>query len=166
MRLILVRHADAEPHAPADAARPLTPLGHRQAADLAAALSRVRVAADAVLTSPLARARETAAALAGLLPAGRGVEVYPGLAAGDLAPGVAVFDFVRRFAGTLVLVGHMPDLAELAGRLTGAQATVFGFEKAAAACFVGTPEELRFGAARVEWVITPEWSAAVAATSP
>ena len=60
MRLYLVRHAKAAPGDP-DELRSLTPEGREQARLLAERLAAERP--DAVVTSPLLRARETAAAL-------------------------------------------------------------------------------------------------------
>ena len=61
MRLFLVRHAEAAPGDPDDL-RPLTPGGRDTARELATRLAVEEP--EAVLTSPLLRARETAAAIA------------------------------------------------------------------------------------------------------
>src|SRR5262249_17651312 len=66
MRLFLVRHAEAAPGEPDDL-RPLTPAGRDAAREGAARLAAERP--DAVLSSPLLRARQTAAAYAAA-PAG------------------------------------------------------------------------------------------------
>src|SRR5439155_4236406 len=62
MRLYLVRHAEAAPGTP-DELRTLTPEGREQARQLGERLRGEGVVADAVLCSPLLRARETADAL-------------------------------------------------------------------------------------------------------
>ena len=59
MRLYLVRHAKAEQGEPDDLRR-LTPDGRAAARDLGRRLAAEGVAPDAVLSSPLLRARETA----------------------------------------------------------------------------------------------------------
>ena len=61
MRLYLVRHAEAAPGSP-DELRPLTEAGRRAARELGSRLAS-EGAVDAVVTSPLLRARETAAEL-------------------------------------------------------------------------------------------------------
>jgi len=78
--LILVRHGQVAANARGlllgRADPPLTPAGHDQAAALAAALPRP----DRIVSSPLRRARETAAVLAGRASGtgdGEGVEVDP-----------------------------------------------------------------------------------------
>ena len=59
MQLVIVRHAEAAPGAP-DALRPLTPTGHKHAEALGAELREQGIEPDAVVSSPLVRARETA----------------------------------------------------------------------------------------------------------
>ena len=108
-RLILVRHAEAAPGSP-DESRALTPTGYEQARSLGERLRAEGLEPDAILSSPLLRARQTAAEL------GLGE-----VAADDrLAPG-ATADGVREAAdarGELVLVvGHQPDCSEIAAAL-------------------------------------------------
>ena len=62
VRLVLVRHAEAAPGEP-DELRPLTPNGRESARALGEQLAADDVRPDAVLTSPLLRARETGAEL-------------------------------------------------------------------------------------------------------
>jgi phosphohistidine phosphatase len=108
VRLILVRHAEAAPGEP-DELRPLTSRGRAQARELAGRLPRP----DAVLTSPLRRARETAA----LLASPHGLEPDPD---GRLAPGASDAEVLEAIAGrgeTVVVVGHQPDCGIVASRL-------------------------------------------------
>ena len=112
MRLILVRHAKAAPGYP-DASRPLTPEGREAAAALA---EQLRAASpDAVISSPLLRARETAAPIA----AAAGVELEVDA---RLVPGATADDVRAAVAGrgeTVVTVGHQPDCSEIVFELTG-----------------------------------------------
>src|SRR5262249_57698744 len=62
MKVMPVRHAEAAPGDP-DELRTLTPAGHEQARRLGERLRADGLEPDAVLTSPLLRARETAADL-------------------------------------------------------------------------------------------------------
>ena len=120
MRLYLVRHAEAAPGEPDDL-RPLTPAGHEAARALGARLAAEGVLVDAVLTSPLLRARETGAELGRTL----GVEPEPDE---RLAPGATVDDVREAVAGrgeTVVVVGHQPDCGELVAELTGGPAPPF-----------------------------------------
>jgi phosphohistidine phosphatase len=112
MRLFLVRHADALPGEP-DELRPLSPDGREAARNLGQRLARDGVRPDAILTSPLLRARETGDALAAAL----GCETEPHDA---LAPG-ATADRVRLAIAdrgdTVVVVGHQPDCGQIAAEL-------------------------------------------------
>ena len=101
MRLYLVRHAEAAPGEP-DELRTLTPNGREQARQLGERLRRDGVEPDAILSSPLLRARETGAAL-GLGPTEPDER---------LAPGATVDDVRAAIAGrgeTVLVVGHQPD---------------------------------------------------------
>jgi phosphohistidine phosphatase SixA len=120
LRLYLVRHAEAAPGEPDDL-RPLTAAGHEAARALGARLAAEGVVVDAVLTSPLLRARETGAELGRAL----GVEPEPDE---RLAPGATVDDVrdvVVGRGGAVVVVGHQPDCGELVAELTGDPARPF-----------------------------------------
>jgi phosphohistidine phosphatase SixA len=112
MRLFLVRHAEAAPGEP-DELRPLTPAGRAVARDLGERLASERL--DAVVSSPLLRARETAeqiARAAGLTPE----------ADERLAPGATAEDLKAVIEGrgdTVVAVGHQPDCSALLLVLSG-----------------------------------------------
>jgi phosphohistidine phosphatase len=109
MRLLIVRHAEAAPGTP-DELRRLTPSGREQARELGARLRREGLVPDAVLSSPLVRARETARALA------------LGEPESDerLAPGATAEDVRAAVAGrgeTVLVVGHQPDCGQVAAAL-------------------------------------------------
>ena len=112
--MFLVRHAEAAPGEP-DELRRLTPRGRDQARGLGRRLARDGVRADAVLSSPLLRARETAEAIA--------KEVGANSEADDrLGPGCtaeALRDAVRERGETVVTVGHQPDCGRIAAALMG-----------------------------------------------
>jgi len=121
VQLYLVRHAKAASGDP-DELRRLTPEGRAAARKLGRRLASEGVRPDAVLTSPLLRARETAAELA--KPAG--LEPEPDE---RLAPGASAED-VRAAAGerggrTVVVVGHQPDCGRIAAALTGGPEPAF-----------------------------------------
>jgi phosphohistidine phosphatase len=112
VRIFLVRHAEAAPGEP-DALRPLTPAGQSAARELAAQLASEKL--DAVLSSPLLRARQTADQIAHA--ADLTVEVDE-----RLAPGATVDDVREAVSGrgeTVVTVGHQPDCSEIYLDLTG-----------------------------------------------
>jgi phosphohistidine phosphatase len=111
MRLVLVRHAEAAPGDP-DELRTLTQAGHEQARELGERLRAEGIEPDAVLTSPLLRARETAAALGFGEP-----QALDELAPGATAEGVraAIVDHGH----TVVVVGHQPDCSRITAALRG-----------------------------------------------
>jgi phosphohistidine phosphatase SixA len=112
MRLFLVRHAEAAPGEP-DELRPLTPAGRAVARDLGERLATEHV--DAVVSSPLLRARETAEQIA------RAVGLTPE-ADERLAPGASAEDLKAAIADrgdTVVAVGHQPDCSAIVLVLSG-----------------------------------------------
>ena len=111
MRLVIVRHAEAAPGDP-DELRSLTPEGREQARAVARELRERGIDADAVLTSPLLRARETAAEL------GLGEPEIED----KLAPGATPEDVRDAASGrgeTVIVVGHQPDCSEAVLALAG-----------------------------------------------
>jgi len=120
VQLYLVRHAEAVDGEP-DELRPLTAEGRRAARTLGERLAADGIQPDAILTSPLLRARETGAELARLV----GVEPEPDE---RLAPG-ATAESVRAAASergeTIVVIGHQPDCGRVAAELTGGPEPAF-----------------------------------------
>jgi phosphohistidine phosphatase len=103
MQVYLVRHAEAASGEP-DELRSLTPAGREVARALGEQLAADGVRPDAILTSPLLRARETGAAV------------------GRLAPGATADDLRAVVAGRgeiVVVVGHQPDCGQIYAALTG-----------------------------------------------
>jgi phosphohistidine phosphatase len=116
MKLLLIRHAEAAPGQP-DALRPLTAAGRQAARALGERLERL----DAVVTSPLLRARETGAELARVTGA-------PALADERLAPGAdagAVLEAVSGRGEIVAVVAHQPDCSSIAAALTGGPEPAF-----------------------------------------
>jgi phosphohistidine phosphatase SixA len=112
MRIYLVRHAEAAPGEP-DELRPLTAAGEAAARALGETLAGEGL--DAVVTSPLLRARQTGDAIA----AAAGVSAHP---SDLLAPGAAAEDVRAAVAGrgeAVVVVGHQPDCSQIAAALAG-----------------------------------------------
>jgi len=110
--VILVRHAQAASGQP-DELRPLTSSG-RQAARMLGTLLAER-APQAVVSSPLLRARETADALA----AAAGVEARVDERLAPGATGESLRAAVAGLGETIVAVGHQPDCSEIVLELTG-----------------------------------------------
>jgi phosphohistidine phosphatase len=110
MPLVLVRHAESAPGSP-DQLRTLTDEGRAQARALGERLRGEGIRPDAVLSSPLLRALQTAELLGFGEP-----EADERLAPGMTAEMVRAI--VAERGGTVVVVGHQPDCSRIAGALT------------------------------------------------
>ncbi len=122
MEIILIRHAKAEardPNSwPDDDQRPLTAEGRAEQRAASRAMKKMGVKFDFLLTSPLLRARETA----DLVAKGYRWTEAPQVVE-ELGHGYAVGAIVKLLAkfpptAAVAMVGHEPDLSDLAGALT------------------------------------------------
>jgi phosphohistidine phosphatase len=114
--LLLLRHAEAEPHRADDFSRKLTDKGEKQAAKVGAFLAQHGLKPDLILTSPVLRAQQTASLAAKELKADAPTEVpwlscgmNPERARAELA-GYAKLE-------TVMIVGHEPDFSALVAHL-------------------------------------------------
>jgi phosphohistidine phosphatase len=110
VRVLVVRHAKAAPGEP-DELRALNETGREQARELGRRLAQDEI--GTILTSPLLRARETAAAI------GTAVGVEPEVEE-RLAPGATASDVLAAVAdrpGPVVVVGHEPDCGRIVAEL-------------------------------------------------
>jgi phosphohistidine phosphatase len=153
IELYLVRHAIAAergPNYPDDRERPLTSEGIRRFKQAVEGLKGFDVKLDLVLTSPLARAAHTAELLAAGIGGKPRVDALDALSPGGRMPQVleAIATHSRRYKH-LALVGHEPDMGELAMRLLRARGSI-EFKKGAVCCLVldgampGGPGTLRW----------------------
>jgi phosphohistidine phosphatase len=158
IELYLVRHAIAAergPKYPDDRLRPLTPDGSKKFTESVPGLMELGVVIDFVLTSPLVRARDTAAFLAAGLKPKPGMAEIEALAPGGRHP--AIVEAIKTHAKRhrrLALVGHEPDLGELAAKLLGARGTI-EFKKGGVALIevdAATPG----GPGTLRWMLTPK----------
>ena len=124
MQLLIIRHAIAvergTPGIP-DADRPLTPEGEERFAEAAKGLAGIVDRPDALLTSPLLRAKQTAS-----LAAAAWGQIEPtdaaALAGGSFDEYAAVLDRYRGDS-TVAIVGHEPHLSAVLARLLGSRST-------------------------------------------
>lgn len=153
--LYLLRHADAgDPMAwdGPDEERPLSRKGRRQAERMGAFLAGLGFEVDVLVTSPKARARETADIVGAALD--RPVATDDRLAQGlevdveMLRAIVAGFPDARR----LLLVGHDPEFSDLVETLTGAAAPL----KKGALARLDVLYDLAPGGVVLRWLIPPE----------
>lgn len=160
LELYLVRHAVAAergPDYPDDAERPLTDEGVERFRRAVAGLRDLGVQLDLVLSSPYVRARETAELLCvGLKPRPKLIEVAALACDGkpaDVVAAVARYSAAGRGASRIALVGHEPDLGELAARLLGAKGRV-EFKKGAV-CRIDVDRAMPAGPGTLRWLLTP-----------
>jgi phosphohistidine phosphatase len=153
----LIRHGVAEERGdawPDDSKRPLTEDGTSRMRKAARGLSRLGVVFDIVLTSPLVRARQTAEIVAG------GLAPRPSLVNLDsLAPDAgyaALITELEKHARKprIALVGHEPDIGELAARLIGSRRSI-EFKKGAI-CRIDVDDIPPTGPGQLRWFITPK----------
>jgi phosphohistidine phosphatase len=146
MKLFLLRHGKADwPDWTAhDDERPLTEEGVEEMQRVAAALKRLKVAPDIILSSPLPRALRTAeiAGKALGVPVEQRVELEPGF---DRRKCDAVL--ATSPGGDIMIVGHEPDFSRLIRSLTGGQVNL---SKAATAA-IELGDDLP--AARLLWLL-------------
>jgi phosphohistidine phosphatase len=117
MELIVLRHAEAEDHAPTDHLRRLTEKGTHQAEAVGVYLKEHAIKVDIILSSPALRTAETAEIVAEELELE--VQTVPWALPG-MTPEMAMNSLERfQSAKRVLLVGHQPDIGLLVARLLG-----------------------------------------------
>jgi len=160
MQVILFRHGPAgRPDVsrwPDDHARPLTPRGEEKTRAAAKGLARLLPAEAAIWSSPFARTIRTAEILAATLGSAP-PRTVAALASGGSAR--ALLPLLATAAaevpeGTIILVGHEPDLGRLAGSLMLESTGALPLKKAGACAltFDGPP---RMNDGALDWFLPP-----------
>ena len=161
MNLYILRHGIAvergTPGFKTDADRPLTPKGKRQLREVAAAMKRLNLHFDLILSSPFLRARQTAEVVA------QSLRLEQRLACSEeLAPDGRPKSLIRQLQDwgpapeNILLVGHEPYLSQLiAWLISDGAATSIELKKGG----LGKLEmdALRSGrCATLAWLLTPK----------
>jgi phosphohistidine phosphatase len=120
MELFLLRHADADTVAETDDQRFLSEKGIQQANRVARFCDAHEIRPEIILASPLRRAHQTAAEVAGHLKSE--FVTVRWLACGAMPDDVLERLDEYKDAKSVMIVGHEPDLSQLAGALVGAAA--------------------------------------------
>jgi len=127
-RLVVMRHAKAEAAAASDHERRLTSRGARDAAEAGEWARSAGVLPDHVFVSSAVRAHETWSAFS----AAADLDVVPALEAGLYAAGpdgaIEVLRTAPAEAGTVMVVGHNPTMAQLVHLLDDGHADPDAFE--------------------------------------
>jgi phosphohistidine phosphatase len=156
LELYLIRHGVAAERGedyPDDSKRPLTSSGMAKLRDEAKGLNALAIGFSVIITSPLVRTRQTAEIIAGTL-----AEKPQVVSSDSLAPAgtpAAVFQELARHAKQprIALVGHEPDLGELAARLIGAKSPI-AFKKGAI-CRIDFDVLPPKGQGQLRWFLPP-----------
>ncbi|MDP9371561.1 MAG: histidine phosphatase family protein [Chloroflexota bacterium] len=168
MELYLLRHGDAVDRGTGgyerDEERPLTDEGRMEARHAARALLNLGVGLDLLLTSPLTRAGQTAAIAAEILRPRLGAHRCEALAPGG-APEAVLAAITGRGdysgvgeagPGRVLLVGHMPDLGELAGWLVWGRADLPLALRTGGLCRIDLPTGRgAAGSGDLRWLLPP-----------
>ena len=155
--IYLVRHAIAAGRGdewPDDNKRPLTTRGIARFKEGVDGLAWLKIEIDEIFASPLVRAKQTAALLAAGLPGKSPVKLLESLAPGHAPP--SVLHELARVAKRqrVALVGHEPDLGELAAHLIGSQRAI-PFKKGGA-CRIDIQSFTSRRPGELQWFLTPK----------
>jgi phosphohistidine phosphatase len=156
MNLYIMRHAEAEQEAQSggDESRKLTERGRGRVRDAAKGLRTLGLRFDALLTSPLLRATETAGIIATEYSNDPAPRVLPELAP-EIPPREALAAFTA-FArhDSVLAVGHEPQVSELVALLLSANGNVAIRFKKGACIALDTPQAIEPGSAELMWMLT------------
>lgn len=161
MELFVIRHAIAEPLGKenqfSDEKRSLTVEGRIRMREIVKGLVNLGVEFDLILTSPLARAVETAEIVA----AAAGLSKKDITQTENLAPGAAaenLFAEIKGLAGAeaVALVGHQPDLGILISRIIQSDRGVLSIQlKKGSVCCINIAETVPALRGEMMWMLTP-----------
>ena len=161
MNLYLLRHGIAvEPRTPGfetDSERPLIPKGERRLHSAAAAMKKLELTFDLVLSSPFLRARQTAEIVAGELKLKKRLEFFDGLVPGG-SPRVLIhaLNELRPAPENILLVGHEPYLSRLISLLVSGSADAAAIEmKKGGLCKLEVAELGHGRCAQLAWLLIP-----------
>ena len=155
MDLLVIRHGQAEPRAEggSDASRRLTEDGRKKLRRGAKGLHKLVPELDALISSPLVRAVETAAIVAEAY-GGLSVEETP-LLEPEREPKELADWLAARSASTLAIVGHEPLLSHAVSWFLSGLRTSFLELKTGGACLLSFPDEIGAGRARLIFALGP-----------
>ena len=161
MNLYILRHGIAvEPGAPGfenDSERPLIPKGERRLRSASAAMIKLELSFDLILSSPFVRARQTAEIVAGELKLKKQLQFTDALACGSsLKNLVGLLAGLKSPPEDVLLVGHEPSLSRLISLLVSGDADAAAVEMKKGGLCKLEVGELRLGqCARLAWLLTP-----------
>ena len=160
MNLYVLRHGVAvEPGTLGhgnDSERPLIPKGERRLRSAAAAMKKMDLSFDLILSSPFLRAGQTAEIIAEKLKLKKRLQFSDAL-----TPGGSMGDLVKQLNGwkpapeSVLLVGHEPYLSGLIALLVSGDERAAIEMKKGGLCKLETDSLRAGGCARLIWLLTP-----------
>jgi phosphohistidine phosphatase len=154
--LYILRHGAAVTRGVSeDSKRPLTPVGKRKMEEIASGLRRLGVDPDWIVSSPLERAVETAEIVAESLPAKVPLEFSDALRPGGSAEALISLLAKHSSRRRVLVVGHEPDLGQMAGRLIGAGRSAHLAFKKGGCCLITFREFPPQSPGELVWWLTP-----------
>jgi phosphohistidine phosphatase len=157
--LYIMRHGIAVERGPAtvmdDAKRPLTPEGKQKMRDIAAGLVNAGMEVDWIVSSPLIRAVETAEIVGDAQRSKPPLDSCEALRPGGSPEALIAFLAKRSNRRRVLVVGHEPDLGQLAARLIGAGRNANMPLKKGGCCQIAFTEFPPKAPGRLIWWLTP-----------
>ena len=161
MNIYILRHGIAvergTPDYHKDSDRPLTPKGRRKLRRIASAMKALDLQFDLILTSPYARALQTAESIAAALKSQEQLKLSASLEpAGQPNELIDSINLSDPPVENVLLVGHEPDLSSLISLLVTGNSNAPITMKKGGLCKLSAIE-LRYGqCASLEWLLTPK----------
>lgn len=151
MDLYLVRHADAK-KGEEDPLKPLSDAGLQNTKKIASYLSHLNIKVDQIFHSNILRAKQTAEVLGKSLRPVKGISAADGLSPLD-DPKIWA-ERLKEIKDTIVIVGHLPHLDNLASfLLCGNEEKNFVNFKTTSMVYLKREDDLTW---TLQWMITPE----------
>ncbi|MBZ5669892.1 MAG: phosphohistidine phosphatase SixA [Acidobacteriia bacterium] len=138
-----------------DTKRPLTPEGKQKMRNIASGLVRMGFDLDWIVSSPLVRAVETAEIVGEVLSLKPPLDFCDALRPGGSGEALIAFLAKRPKCRRVLVVGHEPDLGELAARLIGAGRNANMPFKKGGCCLIAFNEFPPKSPGRLVWWLTP-----------
>ena len=138
-----------------DTKRPLTPEGKQKMRNIASGLVRMGFDLDWIVSSPLVRAVETAEIVGEALSSKPPLDFCDALRPGGSGEALIAFLAKRPKCRRVLVVGHEPDLGELAARLIGAGRNANMPFKKGGCCLITFNEFPPKSPGRLVWWLTP-----------
>jgi phosphohistidine phosphatase len=158
-KLYILRHGIAAPRGSGgsldDSKRKLTPEGRERMQEVAKGLKRLGLALDWIVTSPLARALETAQIVSEGLGSKAPLDPCDELRPGEPPEKLLAYLAKQPERKQVLLVGHEPDLSKLAARLLGAGRDVNLALKKGGCCLISSEQFPLKSEGQLVWWLTP-----------